>query len=37
MRVLTLIEDADEIARYLAHTGEATAQERARGPPVWAA
>jgi len=34
MTAVAVIEDPAEIARYLAHTGQATVHGRARGPPV---
>jgi len=34
MTAVAVIEDPAEIARYLAHCGQATVHGRARGPPV---
>ena len=37
MAALAVVEDAAEIARYLAHTGETTVHPRAQAPPELAA
>jgi hypothetical protein len=37
MTALAVVEDADEVARYLANTGQATVHQRAQAPPDLAA
>jgi hypothetical protein len=37
MTAMAVIEDEEEAARFLAHVGETTVFQRARGPPEEAA
>ncbi len=37
MTAMAVVEDPEQVARYLAHTGDTTLHQRARAPPEWAA